>query len=119
MKKYFFGYLFVRIAKILAIVIVIIGIAYALVQFEQASIAADSVRYLSNPTLREEVEKLFARSSEAERLVSEFTGNRKLKSQVSVGRVPNETTSMSDFQRLAEQLKTIDRQRQMLKTVCC
>jgi hypothetical protein len=30
MKKYFFGYLFVRIAKLLAVIIVQIGLAYAI-----------------------------------------------------------------------------------------
>jgi len=72
MKKYFFGYLFVRIAKFLAVVIVLIGLAYAIFQFAQASIAAESVQYLPNPTVRQHLDKLLTRFFEAQSLVSDL-----------------------------------------------
>jgi hypothetical protein len=115
MKKYFFGYLFVRIAKFLAVIIVLIGLAYAIFQFAQASMAAESVQYLPNPTVRQHLDKLLARSFEAQRLVSDFRGETKLKSNVSVGGLLGEITSMGDFDRLGEVLETVDRERQILK----
>jgi hypothetical protein len=112
MKKYFFGYLFVRIAKLLAVIIVVIGIAYGIFQFAQGAMAAEPVRYKPDPILRQQLEKLLARSSEAQQLVSQFTG---AKSQVNVGHFPSEITSMSDFERVGELLKTVDRERQVIK----
>jgi flagellar motility protein MotE (MotC chaperone) len=114
MKKYFFGYLFVRIAKFLAVIIVLIGLAYAIFQFVQASVAAESVQYLPNPTVRQHLDKLLARSFEAQRLVSDFTGETK-KSDASVGGLAGEITSMRDFDRLGEVLETVDREREILK----
>jgi hypothetical protein len=111
-KKYFFGYLFVRIAKLLAVVIVAIGIAYGIFQFGQAAMAAEPVRYRPNPILRQQLEKLRARSSEAQQLVSQITG---AKLQVSIGNLPGEITSLSDFQRVGELLAAVDRERQVLK----
>jgi len=112
MKKYFFGYLFVRVAKLLAVIIVVIGFAYGIFQFAQGAMAAEPVRYKPDPILRQQLEKLLARSSEAQQLVSEFTG---AKSQLNVGHLPSEITSMSDFERVGELLKTVDRERQVIK----
>lgn len=112
MKKYFFGYLFVRIAKLLAVIIVVIGIAYGILQFAQTAMAAESVRYKPDPIFRQQLEQLLARSSEAQQLVFQFTG---AKSQVNVGHLPSEITSMSDFERVRDLLETVDRERQILK----
>lgn len=112
MKKYFFGYLFVRIAKILAVIIVLIGVAYGIFQCAQGAMAAESVRYKPDPILRQQLEKLLARSSEAQQLVFQFTD---AKSEVNVGRLPSEISSMSDFKRVGNLMKAVDRERQVLK----
>jgi len=115
MKKYFFGYLFVRIAKILAIIVVLIGLAYAVFQFGQAEIAAESVRYLPNAALGKQLQELGTKLSEARQLVSDFVGGKQPDSQVNVRDFPTEIDSMGDFEWLAQQLERIDGDRQMLK----
>jgi hypothetical protein len=112
MKKYFFGYLFVRIAKLLAVIIVVIGIAYGIFQFAQATMAAEAVRYKPDPILRQRLEKVLAKLSEAQQLVSQVT---RAKLQLNVRHFPSEITSMSDFKRARELLETVDRERQILK----
>ena len=115
MKKYFFGYLFVRISKILAIIVVLIGLAYAVFQFGGAKIAAESVRYLPNAALRDQLQELEKKLSEARRLVFDFVGEKQPESQVNVRDFPTEIDSMGDFERLAQLLERIDGDRQILK----
>jgi hypothetical protein len=114
MKKYFFGYLFVRIAKLLALTIVVIGVAYAIFQVAQANVAAESARYQPNTSLRQQLENLTAKLFDARGLVSKFT-NEKLKPEVSSHSFPGNIGANEDFVKIAEALQAIDLERQELK----
>ncbi|SRR6266496_873989 len=115
MKKYFFGYLFVRIAKLLALTIVAIGIAYAIFKIAQANVAVESAQYQPNPTLLQRIETLKGKLSDARDLVSKFTSNKKPKPQATFRQFPGNIESNSDFGKLAKALQAIDLERQGLK----
>ena len=72
MKKYFFGYLFVRIAKLLAVLTVLAGVGFALFKLEQASIAAQSASYQPSLALKDSLTRLADSLASSRQLVSAF-----------------------------------------------
>jgi hypothetical protein len=114
MKKYFFGYLFVRIAKLLAITIVVIGIAYAIFRVAQGRVAAESARYQPSTSLSQQLQNLSAKLSDTRGLVEKFT-KEKTVPRVNSHPFPGNIESNEHFERLAEALQSMDFDRQGLK----
>jgi hypothetical protein len=115
-KKYFFGYLFVRIAKILATIIVIAGVGFAFLRYSQASIASASRAYESSDLLRRKVENLKNVLSTTQELVSSFNQSNK-SSNPRLSRVPfpGALDSNADFYRLGKALSSVEQESQQLK----
>jgi hypothetical protein len=115
-KKYFFGYLFVRIAKLLAILIVMAGLGFALLKYSQASVASASRAYQASDSLRRAVENLENVFSRTQQLVSSFNElNKSSTPRVNRPRFPAVLNSNSDFDRLDRALSSVDQERQHLK----
>ncbi len=115
-KKYFFGSLFARVAKGLALVVILIGIAFCLLQYSQANTAADSVAYQPSPYLQRALGKLKDAFSATEHIVSAFnTGNQSTTPKVQVPRFPAVSDSNTDFARIGDQLSKVDQERQQFK----
>lgn len=116
MKRYFFGYLFVRIAKILAIIVVIAGISFAILRYSQASVASASRAYEPSEPLRRKVNDLESVFSRTQALVSSFNQSNK-SSTPDLSRVhfPAIPSSNSDFDRLGRALSSVDQESKQLK----
>jgi hypothetical protein len=115
-KKYFFGYLFARVAKGLAVVVILIGVAFCLLQYSQANTAADSVAYQPSPYLQRALGKLKDAFSATEHIVSAFnTGNQSTIPKVQVPRFPAVSDSNPDFARIGDELSRVDQERQQFK----
>lgn len=115
-KKYFFGYLFVRVAKGLALLVLITGIGFAIIQYSQADIAATSVTYRVSPVLQRTLAKLKDTFSSAEQIVSSFNAsNQSPKQSVRAPRFPPRIDTEADFDRVGSELTRIDQDRQQLK----
>lgn len=116
MKKYFFGYLFVRIAKILATIVVVAGVSFVILRYSQASVASASRAYQPSELLRRKVNDLKNVLSKTQELVSSFNGSNK-SSTPRLSRVyfPAVFNSNSDFDRLGRALSTVDQESQQLK----
>ncbi len=115
MRKYFFGYLFVRIAKAVAIFVLVIGVCYALFKVVQGRNAAESVRYQPSVALQQHLDKLTTRLTESRRLVSSSLPEIASDKLPAVPKFPANVSSGSEFEKLTGQLKIIDQQRQTLK----
>jgi hypothetical protein len=116
MKKYFFGYLFVRIAKLLAVLMLLAGVGYGLFRLEQASLAAESASYQPSEALRQSLAGLDADAKASAQLVTAFcvdSGNQMAPLQTV--QFPDRIRSNDDFARLGEALSQSDQQRQQLK----
>jgi hypothetical protein len=115
-KKYFFGYLFVRIAKLLAIIIVIAGVGFALLEYSQASVASASRAYQPSDLLRRDLDHLKHVFSKAQELVSSFNRSNKSSSrQVTRAEFPAVVGSNRGFDRLDRALASLDQEKQLLK----
>ena len=116
MKKYFFGYLFVRIAKLLAVLTVLAGVGYALFRLEQASIAAQSASYQPSLPLAQSLARLTDTLADSRQLVNVFC-------EQNGGAAPtiqpvNFSGSVHDnesFTRLSNELRQADQARHQLK----
>ena len=114
MRSYFFGYLFVRLAKIIAVLILVCGVGGAAMRYFQGSLEAASVRYEAGRLLGS---KLFALSQEwdhTNKLVAEFMGRAPLKTTpLWISKVPDTVT---EFETLARQLAVIQGERAAVKS---
>lgn len=116
MKKYFFGYLFVRIAKLLAIIAVIAGVGFALLEYSQASVASASRAYQPSDVLRLDLDHLKHVLSKTQELVSSFNRSNKSSSpQVTRAGFPAVVGSNRGFDRLDTALSSLDQERRQLK----
>ena len=117
MKKYFFGYLFVRIAKLLAVLTVLAGVGYALFKLEQASLSAQAASYQTSLPLRQSLSRLTETLRDARQLVAAFAeGNGGTAPAIQpVDFSGQSLRDNDDLARLAGGLDQADRQRQQLK----
>jgi hypothetical protein len=113
-KKYFFGYLFVRIAKAIAIVTFIIGIVFVVLRYAQADNAADSVRYRGSVALDQRLDKLGYIFTRTLRLVSAFNP-RTESAKLGPLQFDRSIDSDGDFDRLLTQLHRAEADRQAMK----
>jgi hypothetical protein len=115
-KRYFFGHLFVRAARGLAVLVLLAGIGFCLLQYSQARIAADSAAYQPSPVLQQAVEKLAGAFSSTEQIVSSFSvEDQPAAPKVQVLRFPPVINSNEDFVRVDAELSKVDQERQQLK----
>ena len=114
MRKYFFGYLFVKIAKLLAILALIVGVGYCCWKYGQAHLAADSVRYRPNDILQGQLARLKSVTQSTEKIIREFAGPTAL-GGMKEPTFTRDASSNSDFDSLKTQLAQLDQERQQMK----
>ncbi len=114
MRKYFFGYLFVKIAKVLAAFALLVGVGYCCWKFGQAHLAADAVDYRPSDFLQNRLGRLSAVAQNTRKIVEAFAG------QTVLGEMKEPTftryaSSNSDFNSLNAELTKLDQDRQRMK----
>lgn len=113
MKRYFFGYLFVRLAKIIAVIVLIGGLAGAAVRCIQGSLEAASVRYEPSAFAGS---KLFILSQEWDRmrkLIAGFMGQSA--PEMTEIQFANAPATPTDFATVAKQLAKTQGEREAAK----
>jgi hypothetical protein len=115
-KQYFFPCLFVRAAKGLALLVILIGIGFCLLRYYQASIAAGAVAYQSSAHLQRALDRLKDAFLSTEQIVNSFNaGNQSTTPSVQGPRFPAKIDSSDDLARIAAELSRVDHERQQLK----
>ena len=115
-KQYFFAYLFVRVAKGLALLVILIGVGFCVLRYYQASIAAGAVAYQPSPHLQQALDRLKDAFLATEQIIESFNaGNQSTTPNVQAPRFPLVIDSDDDFARIGAELSRVDRERQQLK----
>jgi len=115
-KRYFFAYLFVRVAKGLALLVILIGVGFCVLRYYQASIAAGAVAYQSSSHLQQALDRLKAAFLAAEQIIDSFNAGHQSKTpNFQAPRFPLVIDSENDFARISAELSRVDHERQQLK----
>jgi hypothetical protein len=115
-KQYFFGHLFVKAAKGLALLVILIGIGFCLLQYSQTVTAASAAAYQPSPNLQRTLGRLKDAFSATEHIVGSFNaGNQLGASKIQVPTFPARIGSDADFARVNDALSRVDQERQQLK----
>ena len=115
-KQYFFAYLFVRAARGLALLVILIGVGFCVLRYYQASIAADAVAYQRSPHLQQALDRLKAAFLATEQIIDSFNaGNQSKTPNFRAPRFPLVIDSDDDFARISAELSRLDHERQQLK----
>ena len=115
-KQYFFAYLFVRAAKGLALLVILIGVGFCVLRYYQASIAAGAVAYQSSSHLQQALDRLKAAFLATEQIIDSFNaGNQSKTPNFQAPRFPLVIDSENDFARISAELSRVDHERQQLK----
>jgi hypothetical protein len=115
-KQYFFGYLFVRGAKGLALLVILVGIGFCLLQYSQTNTAASAAAYQPSPNLQRALGKLRDAFSSTQHIVESFNADNRLTApKVQGPRFPALIDSDADFARINDALSRVDQERQQLK----
>ena len=115
-KQYSFAYLFVRAAKELALLVILIGLGFCGLRYYQASIEAGAVAYQSPPHLQRALDRLKDTFLATEQIVESFNvGNQSTTPAVQGPRFPLVIESDEDFARIGAELSRVDHERQQLK----
>jgi len=115
-KQYFFARLFVRAAKGLALLVILIGVGFCVLRYYQASIAAGAVAYQPSSHLQQALDRLKAAFSATEQIIDSFNaGNQSKTPNVQAPRFPLVIESDNDFARISAELSRVDHERQQLK----
>ena len=115
-KQYFFAYLFVRVAKGLALLVILIGVGFCVLRYYQASIAAGAVAYQSSSHLQQALDRLKAAFLAAEQIIDSFNAGHQSKTpNFQAPRFPLVIDSENDFARISAELSRVDHERQQLK----
>jgi len=113
MRRYFFGYLFVRFAKIIAVLVLLGGAGGGALRYFQGSLEAASVRYEPGRLL---AAKLFTLSQEWDRarfLVAEYTEQAPIETKpFQISKAPG---AAADFDALDQQLAVVQTEREAMK----
>lgn len=116
MKKYFFGYLFVRIAKILAGLIILGGLGFAVLKYSQASVASASASYQTSAVLQRNLNVLRDAFSTTQETVLSFNNSNQATTPATSGiSFPRTVESNSDFEAVDAALSRISGESQKLK----
>lgn len=115
-KQYFFARLFVRAAKGLALLVILIGVGFCVLRYYQASIAAGAVAYQPSSHLQQALDRLKAAFSATEQIIDSFNaGNQSKTPNFQAPRFPLVIDSDNDFARISAELSRVDHERQQLK----
>ena len=115
-KQYFFAYLFVRAARGLALLVILIGVGFCVLRYYQASIGADAVAYQRSPHLQQALDRLKAAFLATEQIIDSFNaGNQSKTPNFRAPRFPQVIESDDDFARISAELSRVDHERQQLK----
>ena len=115
-RPYFFGYLFVRAAKPLALIVLVIGIGFSVLQYSQANVAASAAAYRPSGPLQRALATLKDAFSRTAQIINAFDADNRLGTpEIQVPRFPPVIDSSADFERVGEMLVKIDQQRQEMK----
>ena len=115
-QQYFFGYLFVRSAKGLALLVTLIGIGFCVLQYSQANTAVSAVAYQPSTSLQRALGNLKDAFSATEQIVGAFNADNQIATpKVQPPRFPTIIESNADFAHVNDTLSRIDQDRQLLK----
>jgi hypothetical protein len=115
-RQYFFAYLFVRAAKGVALLVILIGVGFCVLRYYQASIAAGAVAYQPSPHLQQALDRLKDAFLATGQIIESFNaGNQSTTPNVQGPRFPLVIDSEDDFARIGAELSRIDGERQKLK----
>lgn len=115
-EPYFFGSLFVRVAKALALLVLLIGSGFCLLQYFQGRNAASAITYRPSVSLQQSLARLQDALTASARTVSSFnTDNQLTTPSVQEPRFPESIYSEMDFALVNDSLSRIDQDRQQLK----
>jgi hypothetical protein len=115
-KQYFFAYLFVRAAKGLALLVILIGVGFCVLRYYQASIAAGAVAYQPSPHLQQALDRLKDAFLATEQIIESFNaGNQSTTPNFQAPRFPLVIDSDDDFARISAELSSVDHERRQLK----
>ena len=115
-KQYFFAYLFVRAAKGLALLVILIGVGFCVLRYYQASIAAGAVAYQSSSHLQQALDRLKAAFLATEQIIDSFNAGHQSKiPNFQAPRFPLVIDSENDFARISAELSRVDHERHQLK----
>ncbi len=115
-KQYFFARLFVRAAKGLALLVILIGVGFCVLRYYQASIAAGAVAYQPSSHLQQALDRLKAAFLATEQIIDSFNaGNQSKTPNFQAPRFPLVIDSDNDFARISAELSRVDHERQQLK----
>jgi hypothetical protein len=113
-RKYFFGYLFVRLAKGIAVLIVIIAFAFVVFKYAQASNSANAATYRSSVALDQRLEKLRVTFERSARLVTAFNSGAEA-AKLTAPRFPRPIDHDADFEAVRARLAKVDQDRGQMK----
>jgi len=115
-KQYFFAYLFVRAARGLALLVILIGVGFCVLRYYQASIAAGAVAYQPSSHLQQALDRLKAAFLATEQIIDSFNARNQSKTpNFQAPRFPLVIDSDNDFARISAELSRVDHERQQLK----
>lgn len=114
MRKYFFGYLFVKIAKLLAVLALVVGLGYLLWKYGQAHLAAESASYRSSDFLQSQLAMLASVASSTQAIVKGFAGEPAL-GQMKEPSFASNVSSSTDFEMIKKEIAQLDQDRQQMK----
>jgi rubrerythrin len=115
-KQYFFARLFVRAAKGIALLVILIGVGFCVLWYSQARIAAGAVAYQPSPHLQQALDRLKDAFLATEQIIESFNaGNQSTAPNFQAPRFPRVIDSDDDLARIGAELSRIDRERQQWK----
>jgi len=115
-RHYLFGYLFVRVAKPLAFLVILIGVGFCVLEYWQANASASASAYQPSGTLHRALTNLTDTFSATEDIVRAFNADHRLTvPEVQRPRFPAVVESNADFAVVDQSLTRVDRERQILK----
>lgn len=115
-EPYFFGSLFVRVAKALALLVLLIGSGFCLLQYFQGRNAASAITYRPSVSLQQSLARLQNALTASALTVSTFNIDNQLTTpSVQEPGFPQSIYSEADFALVNDSLSRIDQDRQQLK----
>ena len=113
MRRYFFGYLFVRFAKIIAVLVLVGGVGGAAVRYLQGSLEAASIRYEPSSATGLKLFTLAQEWNRMRQLIAVFKArSAPVMMELDFANTP---TKAADFAALAKQFDKIQEQRYAVK----
>jgi hypothetical protein len=114
MNRYFFGYLFVRLAKILAVIAMIGGLSGAVLRYFQGTLESASIRYKPSAILGSELFALGKDWDQMRDVITHFMGQSA--PPMTAAHFSGAPTSASEFNQLMAQLTKLQGERDLVKS---